>query len=102
VIYFNRYTHINDLIQFYLNETTHSEIFRILASGVASESDAEKFSYFIWEMVEKIHEDEEAGRLVLGRLDNTDMLPDLSYEVTKYMRNSGFYNVWERVSDLED
>ena len=102
MIYFDRYTHINDLIQFYLNESPDPEISRVLASGIINENDAEKFSHFIWEMVEKIHGDEEAGRQVLGRTDNTDMLPDLSYEITKYMRKLGFYNVWERVSDLDN
>lgn len=102
MIYFDRYTHINDLIQFYLNESPDPEITRILATDITNESDAEKFGHFIWEIVEKIHDDEETGRLVLGRPDNTDMLPDLSYEVTKYMRRSGFYSVWERVSDLDD
>jgi hypothetical protein len=102
VIYFDRYTHINELIQFYLNEAPNAEISRIMASDITTESDAEKFSHFIWEMVGKIHDDEDAERLVLGRPDNTDMLPDLSYEVTKYMRKSGFYNIWERVSDLDD
>jgi len=95
-------THINDLIQFYLNESPDPEITSILANDITNESDAEKFSHFIWKMVEKIHDDEETDRLALGRPDNTDMLPDLSYEVTKYMRNAGFYNVWERVSDLAD
>ena len=99
---FDRYTHINDLIEFYLNESPDPEITRVLANDITNESDAEKFSQFIWEMVEKIHDDEETGRVVLGRPDNTDMLPDLSYEVTKYMHNSGFYNIWKRVSDLDD
>lgn len=102
MIYFDRYTHINDLLQFYLAETPNPEISRIMANDITNEKDAETFSLFVWGVVDKIHDDEEAGRLVLGRQSNTDMLPDLSYEITKYMRKSGFFNVWERVSDLGD
>ena len=100
MIYFDRYTDINDLLQFYLAETPNPEISRIMASDIANEKDAEIFSLFVWDVVDKIHDDEEAERLVLGRQSNTDMLPDLSYEITKYMSKSGFFNVWERVSDV--
>jgi hypothetical protein len=27
------------------------------------------------------------------------MLPDLSYEITNYMRKAGFFDVWSRVSE---
>ena len=50
---FDGYTHINELIQFYLDEAPNAEIFRIVASGITNENDAEKFSQFIWEIVEK-------------------------------------------------
>ena len=73
----------------------------VLESGVLTEEDATKFSQFIWRMVERINEDEENGKEVLGSKDNTDMLPDLSYEITKYMREIGFYYIWEKVSDSE-
>lgn len=101
MITFERYTHINDLIQFYLAESPNAEIERILEAGLTSEQDAELFSQFIWQLVDRIHEDSETAREVLGRTDNTDMLPDLSYEITKYMRKTGFYAVWERISDID-
>ena len=69
----------------------------VLESGVLTEEDATKFSQFIWRMVERINEDEENGKEGLGSKDNTDMLPDLSYEITKYMREIGFYSIWEKV-----
>ena len=59
------------------------------------------FSRFIWKMVEAINEDEENNIVVMGSNDNTDMIPDISYEVTKLMKDKGFYTVWESVSKDE-
>lgn len=95
MIRFERYPHINDLLAFYLDEADDQEIIRIFNNGITNETDAKLFCHFIWQTVDKIHDDEESSRLVLNRLDNTDMLPDLSYEITKYMRNTGYYNIWE-------
>jgi hypothetical protein len=102
VILFDRYTHINDLIQFYLSESPNKNIERIIESGVTNKIDAELFSKFIWQLVETIHRDEEIAREVLGRADNSDMLPDLSYEITKYMRKAGFYSVRKKISNLDE
>ncbi|MES2675068.1 MAG: hypothetical protein V4660_12570 [Pseudomonadota bacterium] len=102
MITFDRYPHINDLIQFYLSEVPDKHIERIIETGVTNEADAELFSAFVWQMVDRIHRDEEIEREVLGRADNSDMLPDLSYEITKYMRKTGFYSVWERISNLDE
>lgn len=52
-------------------------------------------------MVEAINEDEENNIVVMGSNDNTDMIPDISYEVTKLMKDKGFYTVWESVSKDE-
>lgn len=52
-------------------------------------------------VAEKINEDEELGNSVMGSRDNTEMIPDLSYETARYMRKSGFYYVWEKVSSEE-
>ncbi|MES2822947.1 MAG: hypothetical protein V4732_05050 [Pseudomonadota bacterium] len=101
MIVFDRYTHINDLIQFYLSESPNKNIERIIESGVTNTTDTELFSKFIWQLVENIHRAEEIAREVLGRTDNSDLLPDLSYEITKYMRKAGFYSVWERISNLD-
>ena len=49
-------------------------------------------------MVEAINEDEGNGVIVLGGADNTEMLPDVNYEVTKLMNSSGFYSIWDAVS----
>jgi hypothetical protein len=96
---FERYQHINDLFRHYLNETGKEAVASLLKSGVRSSEDAEAFSEFVWAIVERINLDEEEGRVVLASTDNTEMLSDLNYEVSKYLRSVGFYSVWERVSE---
>lgn len=99
MIKFARYQHINDLFQHYLKETNNDAVANLLRTGVKSAVEAEAFSEFVWNMVERINRDEEAGKIVLGSADNTEMLPDLNYEVSKYLRGVGFYSVWEKVSE---
>ena len=98
-IIFERYQHINDLFQYYLEETDNDAVAHLLRAGIKSATEAEVFSEFVWDMVARINRDEEAGKIVLGSADNTQMLPDLNYEVSKYLRSVGFYSVWERVSE---
>ncbi|MFT7561207.1 MAG: hypothetical protein ACI93R_003132 [Flavobacteriales bacterium] len=99
MILFERYKHVNDLINHYVNSLNRKDIEKLIVNGITSEREAEVFSDFIWVMVEQINEDEEISAEVLGAIDNTEMLPDLSYEITKYMRVVGFYSTWERVSN---
>lgn len=99
MIKFERYSHINDLILHYIKKTENKTISRIMETGVLNEDDAVKFSEFLWNMVEQINEDEEKGNIVLGSADNTDMLPDLNYEISKYMKKAGFYSIWEKISE---
>lgn len=99
MIKFERYQHINDLFQHYLGEADNKAVADLMKFGIRSSEDAEAFSEFVWSMVERINQDEEEGRVVLGSTDNTEMLPDLNYEVSKYLRSVGFYSVWVRVSE---
>ncbi|WP_444995852.1 hypothetical protein [Aliikangiella sp. IMCC44359] len=99
MINFKRYTHVNDLLEHYAHFLDRKDIKQLLLTGVKNE--AEIFSKFIWLMVEQINEDEENNIVVLGSTDNTEMLPDISYEVTQYMRELGYYEVWERISNEE-
>lgn len=99
---FERYPHIKELLNFYITQSGNVQINHIFEKGITNAEDAETFSHFIWSIVDRIHNDAEESHLILGRADNTDMLPDLSYEVTKYMRSVGFYNVWERISNEEN
>lgn len=101
MIKFNRYSHVNDLLDHYGRILNRPDIQVVIENGLSSSKDAEIFSRFIWEMAGKMNQDEEDGVVVLGSTDNTEMLPDISYEVTKLMKDDGFFNVWQRVSDEE-
>lgn len=101
MVSFERYPHVNDLIIHYINILKRSDINQIVDHGIRNADDAEVFSRFIWAMVEAINEDEENQIEVLGSKDNTEMLPDISYEATRLMKSLGFYNIWEAVSKEE-
>lgn len=101
MIKFSRYPHVNDLIHHYAETMAREDINRIVESGITSKEDAETFSRFIWEMVGQMNEDEEKGIEVLGSTDNSEMIPDISYEIGRLMRNEGHYNLWERISNEE-
>lgn len=95
---FERYAHINDLFEHYIKAFADDVMAKLMASGITSEDEAVLFSTFVWKMVEQINEDEENGVVVLGGADNTEMLPDLNYEVSQYMKQVGFHSTWEKVS----
>ncbi|WP_370978759.1 hypothetical protein [Agaribacterium sp. ZY112] len=101
MIKFLRYDHVNDLISYYAEHLDRHDIENIIKSGLLSPENAENFSKFIWDMVEQIHQDEEDEVAVLGSTDNTEMLPDISYEITRLMKDSGYYSIWQKVSDEE-
>lgn len=101
MVKFERYPHVNDLMSHYISYLQRADIDEIVKSGIKNNKQAELFSRFIWDMVEAINEDEENGVVVLGSSDNTEMLPDISYEVTKFMKSKGFYSVWEAISKDE-
>ena len=69
--------------------------------GIQSKEDAQVFSRFVWQLVEAVNEDDENQIEVLGSADNTEMLPDLNYEITKLMKETGFYAVWLEISNKE-
>ncbi len=99
MIRFERYPHVNDFIAYYLAEIGNSDVGTVIHSGIKTEKDAKLFSTFIWKMVDQIHHDKEKENVVFGSNDNTDILPDVSYEVTNHMRKIGFFSIWEEVSD---
>lgn len=101
MIEFTRYPHIKDLILHYSFTLSNDLVKNLLECGLKSSQDAEIFSKFIWEMVGQMNEDEENGVEVLGSVDNSDMIPDISYEITKLMKISGYYSIWEKVSNEE-
>lgn len=101
MVKFERYPHVNDLINHYITALNRPDIKEIMARGLLNNSRAEIFSRFIWNMVEAINEDEENNITVMGSTDNTEMLPDLSYEITKLMKDNGFFSIWESISKDE-
>lgn len=101
MIKFERYSHVHDLVDYYAKKLNREDICELVSNGLKSEVDANNFSRFIWLMVEAINEDEENEVVVLGSTDNTEMLPDINYEVTKLMIDTGFYGIWEAVSNDE-
>jgi hypothetical protein len=99
MIEFKRYPHVGELVGYYAVALGDVGAQRIVENGVSSGEDAEYFSRFIWHMVDRMREDMELGRKILGRTDNSDMLPDVHYEISLYMKERGFGDVWERVCD---
>lgn len=95
MITFKRYPHVGKLIHFYIEEGRRGDIATLMQSGIRTQAEARLFCQFIWATVDRIYRDKEQGKLVLDRDDNTEMLPDLSYEVSNYMRKSGFFSLWK-------
>ncbi|MDH5181204.1 MAG: hypothetical protein OEZ39_02340 [Gammaproteobacteria bacterium] len=98
---FKRYPHINDLLQHYVDEFDDKKIAAIINNGVDNEEEAIAFSRFVWRMAGQMNEDERDGKVVLGSTDNSEMFPDLDYEITKYMKSAGFYSTWDKISKEE-
>lgn len=99
MINFERYPHVHDFISYYLNEFNELDVTAIMNYGVNNEQEAILLSRFIWKMVDKIHQDEINGISVLGNKNNIDILPDVSYEITNYMRKVGYLSVWDAITD---
>ena len=94
-----RYPHVRDLLFYYAEAFEDSNILDILNAGISTEEQAASFSHFIWKMADQMREDSEAGKVVLGDIDNSDMLADVHYEVRLYMCEKGFEPIWEKISD---
>jgi hypothetical protein len=96
---FSRYPHVKDLINYYAAFFSESFVSQQLESGVSNPQEAEKFSLFIWKMVDQMRRDSEENTVVLGSTDNSEMLQDIYYEISEFMFECGFESVWERVSE---
>ena len=97
----SRYSHVKDLLDHYALDLDFADVTTILDNGVDNESDAELLCKFIWQMVVKMSEDCRLGRTVLGSIDNSDLLPDVAYEITSYLSKAGYIDIWDRVSNTE-
>ncbi len=94
---FRRYPHVRDLILHYAAALREPAVPAMLSEGVRTAQQAEQLSLFIWRMVEHMHQDERDQVQVLGATDNTEMIPDLHYEISNLMADCGFESVWLRV-----
>lgn len=99
MIQFNRYGHIDSLLRHYADKLDNQAALAILNSGVSDAATAETLSRFVWQVVDAMHEDEENQVKVLGSTSNIEMIPDLEYEISNYMRSVGFFGVWQKVSE---
>ncbi|HSC67810.1 MAG TPA: hypothetical protein VLC79_08980 [Cellvibrio sp.] len=97
--HFKRYPHVKDLILHYATATNERKIALMLEQGISSENDAILFAQFIWKMVEQIGADSESGTKVLGSTDNTDTMPDIDYEVSSFLANFGYAEIWDKICD---
>jgi len=101
MIQFEKSPHVGDLLEFYAKLKAREDVLNILSSEIHNEAEAETISSFAWEVAGFINEDNENGIIVPDSDDNTEIIPDLSYEMTKLMKNTGYYHIWKIVSDRE-
>lgn len=94
-----RYPHVRELVVHYARELSDEAVLSILDRGLYSENEAEYLSRFIWNMLDTMAKDRDAGNIVLGGIDNTSMIPDVSYEMDVLMEESGFSSLWKTISD---
>lgn len=99
MITFKRYPHIHDLIIHYANSLNEKNILEMMNAGISNASEAEVFANSIWRMVDQMAIDNENNIVVLGRTDNTDLMPDLEYEISLYFANNGYDAIWEKSFD---
>lgn len=94
-----RYPHVRDIVSHYAAKLSDEAVLSMLNDGVNSETDAGHLSRFIWKMLDEMAKDREEGNVVLGGVDNTSMVPDVSYEMDVLMRQTGFSAIWEKISE---
>lgn len=99
MIEFKRYPHVRELLLHYATQLGAEDVVRIMDAGVDTSADAERLSKFVWTMAGQMAVDSRANTPVMGRVDNSDMLPDVDYEVGLYLSKRGYGDIWDRVCD---
>jgi len=102
MINFKRYPHVKDFIEYYAKDLDNQKIIELLEIGINNQDDAEILSHFTWSMVDKMLADCDDNKSVLGQIDNSDVFPDLQYEITLYLNKLDYMDVWNRVRDQEN
>ena len=99
MITFKRYPHIRDLIIHYAKTFDEHGILKMMDAEISNTKEAEVFAKFVWRMVDQMAIDNENNTIVLGQTDNSDMMPDLDYEISLYFSNNGYEEIWEKSFD---
>lgn len=99
MIEFKRYPHVVSIIGYYSKEMGEKKIESLMKFGVKNEFEAEFLSRFIWKMIDQMAHDIENKKPVLGCVDNSDIIPDIDYEISLYLSEQGYEDVWDRVCD---
>lgn len=99
MIEFSRYPHVTSLILHYAYQLNDQWIIELINSEISSKHQAEYFSKFIWRMLDQMAIDIKQQREVLGNIDNSTMIPDIDYEVSLYLADRGFGEIWDRACD---
>lgn len=96
---FKRYPHVLALIEHYAGPIGDQSILNIIQRDSISKEDAYNFGRFIISMIEAMAVDIEKKVVVLGKVDNTDSIPDIDYEVSLFLANRGWGGVWDEICD---
>lgn len=99
MIRFNRYPHVRDFVLHYASELKNDGIQELLGASVKSREDAFLLSRFVWVMINEMAKDCESETVVLGRIDNSSLIPDIDYEIGVYLNERGYGVVWDKVCD---
>lgn len=88
------YDYINDFLRYYASSLGHTEVIKILDSGISTEQDAKTFCEFIPVLLDQRLADEELGKVVPVE-NGTGVILDLHYEAGSFVCDAGFESVWE-------
>lgn len=99
MIDFERYPHVADLLAHYAAALGAPGVQGILEAGVRNEEEAGRLARFVWQMAAQMGVDASQGKRVLGRVDNSDLLPDVDYEIGLYLDRLGYGEVWDKSVD---
>ena len=96
---FARYPHVRSLIEHYAEQLGKAEVLDILQRNPLTEDDAYGFGRFIISMIDAMAADIKNGIVMLGAVDNTQMIDDIDYEVGLFLANRGWGGVWDEICD---
>lgn len=100
MIEFKRYPHVGELISHYASALENGDIVSILNNGAQSGEEAYTLSRFVITVIDRMVLDMQENNLVLGNADNTNIIPDIDYEISLYLANRGM-DVWDQVCNAE-